>query len=958
MMTELFVAPRLFKRAVQILLILVLSATETAFGGIAIDAIRSTDRSSSATNIITPVLSTTSRNELLLAFISMDAKVAGASVTSVTGANLTWVLVRRTNAQLGSAEIWRAFAPSFVTNSSIQANLSQNVAASMTVVTFTGVDITGTNGSGAIGTTVGVSASSGAPSASLTTTRNGSWVFGVGNDWDNAISRIAGANQVVLHQYLATIGDTYWVQQQIAPTPFSGSPVFINDISPVTDRYNLSIVEILASAVSGGGNFSVSGSVTPTGDGSGSKMTLTQSGTTVSTVTVDGLGNYVFTGLANGTYTVTPSKSGDTFTPASQPAIVSGSNALGINFTVQAPPPTANYPDLSDIIPPNQISIAGSGTNRQLQYTHDTFNGGSGPLEILPVYNSAAGNYQGFQHVYLFQSGSWTLVRTIPVAGAFEFDAVHGHFHFPFASYGLYTVNPDGSLGTPIVLAPKVGFCIGDSFIYDSTLPNAGAFGNLGACTDPTSLRGLSIGAVDEYDQTDAGQSIPLGNLPNGTYWLRAIVDPFNYLAESDKTNNETDVKLAISGTSVTVLATVSPVQFVPPVITLTSPAAGTVSGTVQLSATTSTPGASGAQYLVDGISFGNVIPNPPYSLPWDTTTLPNGSHWLAVQTTGSGGRIGTSAVVLVTVNNVNTIPPVVNLTDPLVGSTVSAVTPIIATVTVQSGSAQVQFYVDNVPLGTAMTAPPFMVEWNTLTATKGVHTVSASATDGSGLVGNSGPVSVTVDNTHPAIPLVIDSNVSVDGSGPMQSPLFSTTTARLVVAFVAYDGPTIGGQTATVSGAGLQWQLLKRSDSQLGTAEIWAAYPTGRLTSVRVTSQPGIGSYHGSMTVIAFTNASGPGTVGQASAPSGPPDIFLPGVFAGSWVFAVGNDWDRAVSRVPVSGQVLVHQRVDTQVGDTYWVQSTTAPATGDGLVDIHDSAPTTDQWNYAAVEIVATRQ
>jgi hypothetical protein len=58
------------------------------------------------------------------------------------------------------------------------------------------------------------------------------------------------------------------------------------------------------------------------------------------------------------------------------------------------------------------------------------------------------------------------------------------------------------------------------------------------------------------------------------------------------------------------------------------------------------------------------------------------------------------------------------------------------------------------------------------------------------------------------------------------------------------------------------------------------------------------------------------------------------------------------------VSGQVLVHQRVDTTIGDTYWVQSTVAPATANGLVDIHDTAPTSDQWNYAVVEIVATHQ
>jgi hypothetical protein len=94
---------------------------------------------------------------------------------------------------------------------------------------------------------------------------------------------------------------------------------------------------------------------------------------------------------------------------------------------------------------------------------------------------------------------------------------------------------------------------------------------------------------------------------------------------------------------------------------------------------------------------------------------------------------------------------------------------------------------------------------------------------------------------------------------------------------------------------------------------------------------------------------------VGRAGATAGAPDIILPGVVAGDWVFAVGNDWDKAIARTPVSGQVLVHQKVDTATGDTYWLQSTTAPAAANGLVDIHDSAPTTDRWNYAAVEIVA---
>jgi hypothetical protein len=618
-----------------------------------------------------------------------------------------------------------------------------------------------------------------------------------------------------------------------------------------------------------------------------------------------------------------------------------------------------NYPDLSDIIPTGQISIVGTGTNRQFRYTHDTFNGGSGPLEILPVYNPGSGNYQGYQHIYFYHSGTWTLVRTIPVAGAFVFDPAHGHFHFPFSTYGLYAANPDGSIGAPVALSSKTGFCITDSFVYDGSLTNAGAFGNWGSCSDPTSMRGLSIGAVDEYDQTDEGQSISIGSLTNGIYWLRSMVDPYNYLAESDESNNETDIRLSITGNSVTVLQTVKPILTLPPAVTLTSPGTGVVSGTVQLEASALVPGGSGVQFLVDGLPFGNVVSGPPYTLPWDTTIVSSGAHWLAAQAADSTGHIGTSPVVFVTVDHTTTIPPTVEVTGPASGSTLSAVTTVSATATAQIGLPSVQFYVDNIPLGSPVTNPPFMTTWNTGTATDGSHVVTALATDEGGLVGTSAPVSVTVDNSHPANLIGTNALVFRDGSDTLQTPVFSTTAdPTLLVAFVAYDGPFGGSQTASVSGAGLTWQLVKRSNAQLGTAEIWAAQASGFLTSATVTSQPGTAGYHGSLTVIAFANASGPGVTGQASAPSGAPDIFLPGVRAGNWVFAVGNDWDNATARTPVSGQVLVHQRIDTQVGDTFWVQSTAVPSTADGLVDIHDTAPTTDRWNYAAVEIVATRQ
>jgi hypothetical protein len=77
------------------------------------------------------------------------------------------------------------------------------------------------------------------------TTRNNSWVFAVGNDFDNAIARVPGAGQTIVHQYLTPTGDTYWVQMLNGATPVAGTSVTLNDTAPTSDRFNLTLVEVL-----------------------------------------------------------------------------------------------------------------------------------------------------------------------------------------------------------------------------------------------------------------------------------------------------------------------------------------------------------------------------------------------------------------------------------------------------------------------------------------------------------------------------------------------------------------------------------------------------------------------------------------------------------------------------------------------------------------------------------------
>src|SRR5690349_7777284 len=94
---------------------------------LAIDAQAFGDRGSASATTATSTFSTTKANELLLAFIATDGTRPGVTVSGIRGAGVSWSLVQRANQQLGTAEIWRAFAPSVLSRVTVTATLSQSV---------------------------------------------------------------------------------------------------------------------------------------------------------------------------------------------------------------------------------------------------------------------------------------------------------------------------------------------------------------------------------------------------------------------------------------------------------------------------------------------------------------------------------------------------------------------------------------------------------------------------------------------------------------------------------------------------------------------------------------------------------------------------------------------------------------------------------------------------------------
>ena len=244
------------RRVMSAVVIVVAALTaSTAAAAPVVDVTAFGDQGTAKTTVATTAFSTSAGNELILAFIATDAlSGANTTVTSVAGAGLTWQLVRRTNVQLGTSEIWRAFTATALANVTVTATLSRAVSSSITVMAFSGVDTSGANGSGAIGATASNNAAQGTPTATLTATRAGSIVVGVGNDYDNAVNRAVPAGQSLVHQYLSPVGDTYWVQRLSSPVASAGTGATISDTAPSGDRFNLTICEVLTGTGGSGGD--------------------------------------------------------------------------------------------------------------------------------------------------------------------------------------------------------------------------------------------------------------------------------------------------------------------------------------------------------------------------------------------------------------------------------------------------------------------------------------------------------------------------------------------------------------------------------------------------------------------------------------------------------------------------------------------------------------------------------
>lgn len=193
-------------------------------------------------------ITTTAPNTTLVAFVGTDGPSTPSSqTTTVTGGGLTWTLVKRANTQYGASEVWAANAADVLSNASVTATqtVKGNYHQSLTVIAY--------RGSAGIGASAAAHAPSGAPTISLTTTKDASIVVGSGNDWDSSTARTIGAGQTLIHEYRDTVlGDDFWVQRRTDPVAQAGTSATLNATAPTTNQWNMVAVEITPAEASSG----------------------------------------------------------------------------------------------------------------------------------------------------------------------------------------------------------------------------------------------------------------------------------------------------------------------------------------------------------------------------------------------------------------------------------------------------------------------------------------------------------------------------------------------------------------------------------------------------------------------------------------------------------------------------------------------------------------------------------
>lgn len=253
------------------------------------------------------------------------------------------------------------------------------------------------------------------------------------------------------------------------------------------------------------------------------------------------------------------------------------------------------------------------------------------------------------------------------------------------------------------------------------------------------------------------------------------------------------------------------------------------------------------APYALAGDASGNYYPWTP-SLGAHTLTATPYSNW------GAGGTAGSELTRQFTV--VDSQPPTVSLTSPSSGAsfTAPATITLAASASDSDGSvAEVAFYQGGVLLGTDSTSP-YTFTWSNVAA--GSYTLTARATDNSGVSATSAPVSISVSEGGQAVVSFTLINADTDQPIPGFDPMMEGST--LDFSTLPTQNLNIRANTSPQTVGSVRFVL----DGNNFRTESAAPYAlAGDASGNYYPWTPGPGSH--TLTATPYTGASASGTAG-----------------------------------------------------------------------------------------------
>ena len=467
-------------------------------------------------------------------------------------------------------------------------------------------------------------------------------------------------------------------------------------------------------------------------------------------------------------------------------------------------------------------------------------------------------------------------------------------------SVSVNVVGPGGGSGGAVIGVPPT---------VSVTAPAAGSSLGVASPVNISAIASDPDGNIKTVQFLANGDSLGVDSaFPYSVSWTPTNLGTFAIVARA--TDNDGNVVTS----SIVSVNVIDPSPGVP-VVSVTAPSAGSVlpvgtTQTITASASASTS-ITTVQFLVNGQPIGSSA-RFPYSAAW-TPSSP-GAYIITARATDDVGKQTTSAPVNVTVTG--GIAPVVALTAPAAGSSVGVNLPQVITASAASTGGfitGVQFFVNGVTLSTD-TSFPYIGAW-TPTAL-GTYTLSALATDNSGNVTTSAPISIIVAAS--AAPTVNLTNPA-SGSG------YTVGSGISITANAADSDGTISQVAFFVNGS-----ILSTDTTSPYASPNWTPGSTGVYT-ITAQATDNTGNVTTSLPVTITIGANAAPTVALSSPTSG---LNL-GLGNNVLIAAAANDSDGSVASVQFFANGISIGSVSTAPYSLSWkpasagVYSLTAVAT-----------------------------